>query len=71
MRNYTNKIFKEKELDDKVKFKEKIENEINKEQDEADKQYDINKEDNSDHDLEINLNDEEFYNMLIGKKEKG
>ena len=70
MRNYTYKIFKEKELDNKVKFKEKIKNEINEEQDEANDQVGINKEDNFSQDMEINLNDEEFFNILIGKKEK-
>ena len=70
VRNYTDKIFKEKKLDNKVKFNEKIKNVINKEQDDVNEQIDINKEDNSFHDVEINLNDEEFYNMLIGKKRK-
>ena len=92
MRKYMEKIFKEKELDDKVKVKDKIFQELLKEtdtddktkdkekniQDEEneDKEEDEEKEDNKDKDinleqnLEINVNNDDFNNVLIGKKRK-
>ena len=92
MRKYTEKIFREKELDDKVKPKEKKnkeflkeskhindddeeneneeneneEKEIEKEDDENKKEVNLNENEN----VEIKVNNDEFNNVLIGKKRK-
>ena len=70
MRDFADKVFKEKELNNKVKFKERINNEINEDQGHVKEEININNDNNFNQDLEIDLSDEKYNEALIGKKRK-